>query len=351
MLKKILLSCLITTLAYSLNAQDFHFSQFYNSPLTLNPALTGRIKEDFRVGIIHRNQWKAINSAFVTSAVFADINFIKNPFKLDMWGVGLVAMNDEIGDGMFSNQNVGISLSGTKTLDELKRHKLSVGIQTSYVTKGLNKNNLIFDNQFNSSYQVDNSIASGEQLTANKYSYINLNAGLFWDFILNKKVDIFAGYSANNITQPKESPLSNSTAKLPVRHVLNPGFIYTFNKKWSVSPNFLLAYQAQATEVNLGLFGGYTFNPDAKLPTTAFLGGWGRAKDAAIAMVGVKWGHYQGAFSYDFNASSLRNVKNATPPMISRERATVGAWEISLIYVGFLRRALPGETTIPCKFF
>ncbi|MBC7388316.1 MAG: PorP/SprF family type IX secretion system membrane protein, partial [Opitutaceae bacterium] len=146
MLKKILLSCFITTLAYSVNAQDFHFSQFYNSPLTLNPALTGRIREDFRVGIIHRNQWKAINSAYVTSAVFADINFIKNPFKLDMWGVGLVAMNDEIGDGMFSNQNIGLSLSGTKTLDELKRHKLSIGVQPSYVTKGLNKNNLIFDN-------------------------------------------------------------------------------------------------------------------------------------------------------------------------------------------------------------
>ena len=96
-------------------AQDIHFSQYQASPLTLNPALTGKIKEDFRVGLIHRSQWKSVNSAFATSSVFADINFIKNPLTLDMWGVGLVALNDEIGDSLFSNQTVAVSLSGMKT--------------------------------------------------------------------------------------------------------------------------------------------------------------------------------------------------------------------------------------------
>ncbi len=330
-------------------AQDFHFSQFYNSPLTLNPALTGKIKEDFRVGLIHRSQWKSVNSAFATSSVFADINFIKNPLNLDMWGVGLVALNDEIGDGLFSNQTVAVSLSGMKTLDELKRHRLSFGIQPSYVTKGLNSSNFAFDNQINSSYQIDRSIASGEQLNGNRYSFFNFNAGLFWDFVLNKKVDFFAGYSASNVFRPKESPLTLTKGNLPVRHTLNPGLIYTFNKKWSVTPNVLLAYQAKAMDVNMGLYGAYTFNPDKTLPTTGFVGTWFRAKDAFIAMTGVKWGHYQVAFSYDFTVSSLRDVKNARE--FVPEKSTVGAWELSFIYVGFLKRALPSETTVPCKFF
>ena len=347
--KKIFLATCWVSVSLLSQAQDFHFSQFYNSPLTLNPALTGKIKEDFRVGLIHRSQWKAVNSAYTTSSMFADINFIKNPIGLDMWGVGLVALNDEIGDGMFTAQTVGLSLSGMKTLDELKRHKLSFGIQPSFVTKGLNTNNFTFDNQINSSYQVDRNISSGEQLNANKYSYVNFNAGLFWDFVLSKKIDLFTGYSASNVLRPKESPLLGTKGRVPVRHALNPGLVYTINNKWSVTPNMLIAYQAKAMDVNLGLYGAYTFNPETPKPTTAFLGVWYRAKDAAIAMAGLKWGHYQVAFSYDYTVSNLREVKNAKAYV--PDKATVGAWEISFIYVGFLKRAIPSETTIPCKFF
>ncbi len=346
-LKNIFCGTLLAGFVFSAHAQDFHFSQFYNAPLMLNPGLTGKIKEDFRVGLIHRSQWKAVNSAFITSSVFADINFIKNPFGLDSWGVGVFALNDELGDGIFSNQQVAISLSGTKTLDELKRHRITFGIQPNYITKGLNSNSQVFDNQINSSYQVDRSISSGEQLN-NRYSFFNLNAGLFYDFVLNKKMEIFAGYSFNNILRPNEKPLTVGQTQLPIRHAFNPGFTYRFNPKWAVTPSILYMYQATASDLNMGLNGAYTFNPDKRLPTTAFLGAWFRAQDAFIAMAGLKWGHYQLCFSYDFTVSNFRDVKNDTE---LKKNATVGAWEISFIYVGFLKRALPNETTIPCKFF
>jgi len=329
-------------------AQDFHFSQFYNSPLTLNPALTGNLKQDFRVGIIHRSQWRSVNSPFTTSAMFADINIYKNPFKLDMWGVGLTAVNDDIGDGIFTSQHVGLSFSGMKSLDQLKRHKVSIGIQPSYVTRGVNPNIFVFDNQVNSSFQVDRNIASGEQLNANKYSFFNFSAGAYWDFLLNQKLSLFAGYSANNIFKPKENPLLNTKGFLPVRHTFNPGLVYRFNQRWAITPSFLLAYQAKATEMNLGLYGAYTFNPNRSNTTTAFLGTWFRTKDAFIAMTGLKWGHYQVCFSYDFTVSSFKDVQKA--PIVG-QRTLVGAWELSFIYVGFLKRALPSQTTIPCKFF
>ena len=41
--------------------QDLHFSQFYNSPLTTNPANTGFIPDaDYRIGVNYRNQWSSI---------------------------------------------------------------------------------------------------------------------------------------------------------------------------------------------------------------------------------------------------------------------------------------------------
>ncbi|HAR19329.1 MAG TPA: hypothetical protein DCR46_01625 [Cytophagales bacterium] len=334
--------------AFNSNSQDFHFSQFYNSPLTLNPSLTGNIKQDFRVGLIHREQWKSINSSFVTSAMFADVNFYQNPFRFDMWGFGLVAINDEIGDGLFNNQQVGVSLSGMKYLDQLKRHKISVGLQPSYVTKGLNTNSLVFDNQINNNFQVDKSIASGEQLNANRFSFYNLNVGLSWDFFLNQKLSLFTGYSAGNVLRPKQNILINTQTALTVRHTFNSGIAYTINPKWSIMPNLLMMYQSKATELNVGLHGAYTFNPDKTNPTSVYMGTWFRTRDAFIAMTGLKWGHYQLAFSYDMTVSNLRDVRNMES---IDQRNFVGAWEVSFLYVGFLKRALPSQTTVPCKYF
>src|ERR1700710_1955242 len=38
-------------------AQDHLYSEFFNAPLYLNPALTGQFKADLRVDMIYRNQW------------------------------------------------------------------------------------------------------------------------------------------------------------------------------------------------------------------------------------------------------------------------------------------------------
>ena len=59
MIKRLpLLTFLTVTLAViSLRGQDIHFSQFYMSPLTLNPALTGVMNCNTRIVGNYRNQW------------------------------------------------------------------------------------------------------------------------------------------------------------------------------------------------------------------------------------------------------------------------------------------------------
>ena len=43
-------------ISFNLNSQNLNYSQFYSSPLNLNPAMTG-IGEFGRVGVNYRNQW------------------------------------------------------------------------------------------------------------------------------------------------------------------------------------------------------------------------------------------------------------------------------------------------------
>ena len=47
----------------TVEAQDIHFSQFYMSPLNLNPALTGIMNCNMRVSSNYRNQWSSVLKA------------------------------------------------------------------------------------------------------------------------------------------------------------------------------------------------------------------------------------------------------------------------------------------------
>src|SRR5688572_33456724 len=96
-MKKILFTLLLcVSLACVSSAQDPNFSQFFASPLTLNPALTGKFDGLFRVAGNYRNQWPTINNAFVTKTVSVDFGVLKNRLaEIDQMGVGLLGVSDK----------------------------------------------------------------------------------------------------------------------------------------------------------------------------------------------------------------------------------------------------------------
>ena len=65
------------------------FRQFFASPLTFNPAFTGKIDGDFRVAGNYRNQWPTINRAYNTTTFSVDFPILRNSIAPnDTWGVG-----------------------------------------------------------------------------------------------------------------------------------------------------------------------------------------------------------------------------------------------------------------------
>ena len=106
-MKKLLLTLLLFAGFVSVSlAQDPNFSQFFASPLTLNPALTGKFDGTFRVAGNYRNQWPSINNAFVTKTASADFHLLKNNLpEIDRWGFGVLFMNDQNGNGALAPTN------------------------------------------------------------------------------------------------------------------------------------------------------------------------------------------------------------------------------------------------------
>jgi hypothetical protein len=75
--------------ATHLLAQDLHFSQFFNSPLTTNPANTGFIPDaDFRLGALYRNQYSSILSTpYKTISIYGDAQLLRNQLENGWLGV------------------------------------------------------------------------------------------------------------------------------------------------------------------------------------------------------------------------------------------------------------------------
>jgi len=75
-MRKILLFFFALLFFTDLSAQDKHFTQFYSSPLTLNPALTGAYIGRYRLSTVYRDQWRSVvETPFRTFAAELDVRF------------------------------------------------------------------------------------------------------------------------------------------------------------------------------------------------------------------------------------------------------------------------------------
>src|SRR3954454_20934906 len=123
-MRKLFCICIILTIAVVGRAQDPNFSQFFVSPLTLNPALTGKFDGVFRVAGNYRNQWPTINNAFTTYTVSVDGSILRSRIpEFDQFGVGIMAFSDKSGNGVLQNNYLAISTAYHKSLDENGYHQ------------------------------------------------------------------------------------------------------------------------------------------------------------------------------------------------------------------------------------
>src|SRR5215471_8523943 len=106
-----ILTILALGLSFSIEAlaQDPAFSQFFASPLTLNPAFTGKFNGVFRAAGNYRNQWPTINNSFITSTISVDGGIFRNKLPAnDLCGLGLMVMTNKTGNGILNSNYVAL---------------------------------------------------------------------------------------------------------------------------------------------------------------------------------------------------------------------------------------------------
>ena len=94
-MRKISLLIFAAFFAVCTYAQDPHFSQFFASPLTLNPAFTGKFDGQWRLAVNHRDQWPSIPKAYVTTSGSFDFSIMKDKLPAgDVFGIGISGLSD-----------------------------------------------------------------------------------------------------------------------------------------------------------------------------------------------------------------------------------------------------------------
>lgn len=191
------------TLSWASPAQDFHFSQFMQNMVYVNPAYAA-LPSSGEVGLTYRNQWPGIPATFVTYGATAVI-----PVRSINSGIGMSFMNDMQGSGVINRTSATLLYGFMFQLNS--GWQVRTGIGASYVFKKFNADQLVF----RSDILNDLGYSFGQVVFDNYVkSYPDFNIG----FIASNKQNLSFGISASHLMRPRESLSNIDESRLPVKY-------------------------------------------------------------------------------------------------------------------------------------
>jgi type IX secretion system PorP/SprF family membrane protein len=323
-MKKWLISSLLLSLFCSaLRAQDPHFSQFFASPLTLNPALTGKFDGLYRIAGNYRNQWPTINNAFTTATISADTRILGDRIpENDDFGIGILGLTDQQADGVLNQNYLSLSTAYHKGLDEDGYHQLSIGFQATYASSRLDgtKVNLGDELAPDGTWSVPSNDPFANRVF--QLHYFDFNTGVLYNGSTSDRNNFYIGGSLYHINRPRES-FDDANYYLPMRWTIHAGGHFPIADNASVYLSALHQSQAGANETVAGAAIALNANDDWYVnPTNVYVGAWVRFGDAILPYISMEFSGLQIGLSYDTNISPLKTASNSR-----------GGIEVSLIYI------------------
>jgi type IX secretion system PorP/SprF family membrane protein len=325
----------------ALKAQDQHFSQFYASPLNLNPALTGTFDGKYRLSVNYREQGRnLLNQPYVTFATAMDLRF--NIDKLgkgqqkDAFGLGFRFLNDRNATVNYFTNNMAVTGAFHKALSKYGDEFLSVGVELGVGQRNVNYDNFTFQDQFNGSNGYTG--VTAENFPQNNFSYTDIAVGLNYSRAPKGEIGFFAGGSIYHILQPEISFYARGTnnqdvfltSRLNRKYSAYLNLQIPLNSSISVSPRVFGYLQGKHLAANAGA--NFRFLVDEIKGAALHLGGWASpvrnfdnkfSMDAIVSMVGIEYSNFLIGFSYDARWGALSYAGRRT-----------GAFEISIAYLG-----------------
>jgi type IX secretion system PorP/SprF family membrane protein len=315
--KRILALAVLGLMAWSVSAQDIHYSQFSNSHLNLNPALAGMYEGDCRIYGHLRDQWLTTPVAYRTASLSYDRRFSNKAGKHTPWAAGFLFNYDRAGDSRFTQANLGLNVSYMQRLSS--RQFLTVGVSPAFLYRGIDRSDMTWDNNYDGG---TNNLPDGENLAQNNQAGFDLGAGLNWH-IMGKaasRTSVDLGAAMFHIPQ-FETGFYSKRVDLPRRLSLYGMGTLQLNKKWDAVVNVINQNQGPHQELVFGASGKYHLSNSVGKQMAVSAGIGRRNKDAWYPQFGFFYNNWQVGLSYDANTSAFRKGSDRN-----------GGPELSIIY-------------------
>ena len=306
--QNIVLIILLTISSYCYG-QDPSFSQFFSSPLNINPALTANINADWRLISNLRDQWIGPASPYMTGSISFDRKIMQDKVagveEGNVMGVGGMLMFDHAMGGVAKSMWASLDFSyQIKLIDAEVKHKLGIGFGAIYGRRTVDFSRLDFEEQF-TGYGFNTNLPTGEAALSNMKPYISASAGLTYS-ISSEQSNLDFGVAAFHFNKPKQTFLENENQILAIRKVGHANFETFLNERTVLNLNGIYQFQDQAKYFSVGgAFGYYLQDENQSLLN---VGVWYWSKNAIVPYVGVSYKDMQFGVSYDLTVSKLNQA-------------------------------------------
>lgn len=316
---------------FTSTAQDIHFTQFYMSPLNLNPAMTGVNNCKTRMIVNYRNQWASAlgANAYNTYSVSYDQ---KMPVgREDYFGIGGSLWGDVAGESRFGTTQGRLSLSYSKKMAGYRKKAsyLVIGADAALTQRRISQDDLRWPTQITGT-GFNELIDPGEATFDGDFIYPDIAAGLMWFSILDEKTNYYIGAALHHLNQPNVSFLGTNPVSLYSKATIHGGAQFPVAQRMSVLPFFVYMTQGPHKEFNGGASVRFAMGPSRTSNQSFQVGAWyrlgtkvegGLHSDAIILSSRFNYDEFSIGFSYDMTISDFAGAGAAN-----------GAFEFSLVY-------------------
>ena len=282
------------------SAQDFHYSQFYNAPSTINPALTGIFNGDQRITASIRDQWRSVPVPWFNFTLAYDRKFYPRKAEKGFFAAGLSYNFDSQGDSNIRLNNINLSGSYTRILNE--RNLITIGGLVGYANRGFDQANLTWDRFWDPDrFIVDPIRGSGEPPLFTRFGFLETSLGLNYRWQKSSMTNLDLGIGGWHLTTPAARFNSGTTddQSLPLRLSIYGTYSRELTDKLDLQLDAL--YQIQTTFDEL-VFGGYVnlyLNQNRGKELQLRLGVGYRTRKAVFPKLGIEYNNIFVAGSWD----------------------------------------------------
>ena len=284
--------------------QDVHYSMFFNSPLNLNPGLTGIFNGDQRYHANYRQQWYAWPVGFQSFDVGGDMKF-RSETNDNFFGLGALINYDIAGD--LDVKYNGVDLFGSYSIKAGSGY-LTPGIGIGLGFRSFDSSNATLGEFWNGTELIPTNANDPLFLGSNQnnLTFLDINAGVNYRFQKSFRKHLDVGVSINNILGPNQ--VFNSTAnynanlfrKLNLYGMAN----WKVGKKFDIIANGLFSAQGPYNEI-VGNVQGKVYLTN-EYTTALYLGAGIRLDDAWYPMIALQYNKLYAAFSYDLDIKDVQ---------------------------------------------